>query len=449
VKWLALACALALVLPAAAWLRRHPAHMPKMWLLFGFVPFANDTYHWYMALISWSKWPGYVKGIEVSSVDLVALTLYLCLPRTGHRLPFRFTMGLYFLAVLLSTLQAPVPEAALFYPWQLARVFLVYAAVVKGCADERMIPSVLTGMAIGLSLQAGYAIWDRVGLGILQAAGGEFHQNFLGLMSHFVVFPCAALLLAGVPMWRPAIGLFAGLLVEVLTVSRATVGLAAGGYAGLFFLSALRGWTRRKALFLAFGVVAIAALAPFIQSSFERRFAQQTTESEAYEERLAFARAAIMMIEDHPMGVGANSYVTVANAGDYNIRAGVSLAETSRSQNVHNVYLLVAAETGYVGLITYLLVLLRPLVVAFRCGWRQRGDRTGDLLLGLGMALLVVYFHSNFEWIFITWSPQYLFAMDAGLIAGLAVQLGYWPERAAIRLRIAGAAAPITKTARR
>ena len=96
------------------------------------------------------------------------------------------------------------------------------------------------------------------------------------------------------------------------------------------------------------------------------------------------------------------------------------------SAHVHNVYYLVAAETGYIGLITYVLILLQPLIVAFRCSWRSPSDQRGDILLGLGMSLLVVYIHSFFEWIFITFSAQYMFALNAGLIAGLATELGYW-----------------------
>jgi hypothetical protein len=71
-------------------------------------------------------------------------------------------------------------------------------------------------------------------------------------------------------------------------------------------------------------------------------------------------------------------------------------------------------------------MLARPLVVAFRCGWRNRGDRRGDLLLGLGMSLLIVYIHSYFEWIFITFAAQYMWALEVGMVAGLATQLGYW-----------------------
>ena len=154
--------------------------------------------------------------------------------------------------------------------------FWSIAVVTKACAvDERVAPALLTGMAFGLCFEACDVIWERFGLGILQTGGSIGHQNFLGLMSHFVVFPWFALLLAGERGWRAILGPASGVIVEVLTVSRATIGLAGMGYAGLFLLSSFRGWTSRKAILLAAGVVAVGVLTPLIISSFNKRFERE------------------------------------------------------------------------------------------------------------------------------------------------------------------------------
>ena len=63
-----------------------------------------------------------------------------------------------------------------------------------------------------------------------------------------------------------------------------------------------------------------------------------------------------------------------------------------------------------------LVMLLQPLIVVFRCGWRNPGDRKGELSLGLGMSLLIVCIHSYCEWIFITFPRQYMLALDAGMV---------------------------------
>jgi O-antigen ligase len=445
VKWAALAIVLALFFPLVGWLRHNPRDAPKIWMLMGFLPFGLGDFHLYMAAISWPGWPGYVKGTEISVLDVLALAVYVSLPRTKFAVPFRFSMVLYFLAVLLSVLQTPVPITAMFYAWQLARMFLVYAVVTKGCADERVAPALLTGMTIGLCFEACEAVWQRFGLGILQAGGTMASQNFLGFMSHFVTFPWLALLLAGQRGWQPPVTPLVGLIIAIVTVSRATIGLMGAGYVGLFGLSVLRRWTSRKALVLAAGVAAICLVTPLILSSLDTRFSEHPIEGN-YNERAAFEKAATMMLADHPLGVGANYYVVAANTEGYNNRAGVAMIIGSDSAEVHNVYYLVAAETGYIGLIAFVMMLLQPLLVAFRCGWRNRGDRRGDLLLGLGMSLFIVYVHSYFEWIFVMFQAQYMFAMDVGMVAGLATQLGYWRRSQATNpARVVGATEHIVR----
>ena len=423
-KWVGLVILVAAIVPLAGWLRRNPAEAPRIWMFMGFLPFALVPFHLYVAVMSWPEWPGYVKGAEFSVLDALAMAIYLSLPRARHPLPFRLSMTFYFLAALISVLQAGVPMAALFYPIQLARMFLVYAVVTRACADARVVPALLKGMAAGLLMQAGSAIWERIALGMLHAGGTMGHQNLLGLTSHLIVFPFFALLLAGRRGWLPAVVVLAGVVVEVLTASRATLGLAGIAFASVLILSVLRRWTSRKAMVGLIGLVAIAAISPLALSAFAQRGEAALKSSD--EERVAFATAAAMIVSDHPLGVGANNYVVAANIGGYNSKAGVASVTGSLSTNVHNLYWLIIAETGYLGLIAFVLLLLRPLTVALRCGWRNRGDQRGDLLLGLGIALLTVYIHSLFEWVFITFVPQYMFALVMGMVAGLAEQLGYW-----------------------
>jgi O-Antigen ligase len=407
-----------------------------VWMLVGLLPFVLAAAPGLdIALMSLPLWPGFAKGAEISALDVIALALYLSLPRAKSPLPFRFAMAIYFMAVLLSAFQAQVPVATLFYLWQLARVFLLYAVVTRACVDERVPAALLTGMTLGLCFQAGSVVWQRFGLGVLQAGGTMGHQNLLGLMSHFAVFPLFALLLAGERGWQTAIAPLAGSLIAVLTASRATLGLAGAGYAFVFMLSILRGWTPRKAMVALLAGVVVAALSPIAISSLERRFAN-LAQAEHYDERAAFEKAAVMMFSDHPMGVGANNYVVVANGSGYLERAGVAWNTGSRGTSVHNAYWLAAAETGYLGVAVIVFLLLRPLTVAFICGWRNPNDRRGDLLLGLGTSLLLVAVHSLFEWGLFLSSVQYSCAMIMGMVAGLAQQLGYWRSARAYGPRI-------------
>jgi O-antigen ligase len=429
VKWVLLAIAIVCVIPLTGWLRNNPRQSPKIWMLVGFLILQHGPLHVYMAIISWPGWPGYIYGAEISLLDLILLAIFFSRPSGQGPLPFKFAMGFYLVAILLSATQASVPQEVVFYAWQFARIFFAYMVICRACADDPGVtPSLLKGMAFGILLATCQAIWERFGLGILRTSGSFGHENFLGVVSHFVVLPFFALLLAGERGWlAPAVSL-AGIVIAALTASRATFALAVFGYVVVFAASALRGWNPRKTKITAICLLATLAVTPLIVSSFESRF--QSDAAGAFfgtdENRVALAETASMILNDHPMGIGANHFIVVANTQGYFSRAGVGW--TNFRAIVHNAYWLVAAETGYLGILSFVILLATPLIVAFRCSWQNRRDQRGDLLLGLGVALLTVYLHSLYEWVFVTFEVQYIFAASVGLIAGLAQQLNYWKQ---------------------
>ena len=398
----------------------------------GFLLFKPDFVRVDMALYSWSAvWRTYVQGFEVFLVDLVLLAIYIGLPRQRQTVPFLFPIGLYVFAALIATFQANVTMPSVFYVWQLLRITFAYVVITRACADERVIPAILKGMAIGLCVQAGYSVYERFALGVLQAGGSYGNQNLLGMMSHFAILPAFALLLAGQRGALPFITALCGAILTVLTTSRATVGLAAIGYFAIFALSILRGWTSRKVLVAMFAVACLAVLLPLALSSFEQRAAQNPVSDSEFtfvdDSRTAMERAAGLILADHPMGIGPNQYQVVANIDGYNTRAGVNWFDAA--SNVHNVYWLVAAETGYLGLVAWIIMLLRPLGVALVCGWSNRKDWRGDLLLGLAVALVIAYVHSYYEWSMVTANRPISvrchdriggrFSAAAGILAGL------------------------------
>jgi O-antigen ligase len=429
-KWLALSIGLMAIIPLAGWIRANPRHSLKIWMLLGFLPFVTSYFHFYMAAYSASEWGGYVKGAEISIIDIIAMSLYLNLPRTRESLPFRYLMALYFVAALISAIQALAPIQSLFFPWQLARMFLLYATVARGCVDYRVTRAIMKGMAFAIIFETLFVIWQRFGLGLVQTPGTLGHQNLLGIMSHFVTLPFFALLLSNARGKLPAVAVLSGALLGVSTASRATIGLLAVGLAGIFSFSAMGKWTSRKATVLLVGALASAVLAPAAMAALEHRFevvplGDQEGE-DSYDERGAYKSVAAAMLDDHPFGIGANHFTVIGNVGGYFERSKLGAYTLARSGNVHNIYYLVAAETGYPGLIAVLLLLGAPLFVALRCGWRNLGDERGDLLLGLGVSLLAVYVHSWEEWSLATFSAEYLLAITMGLVAANAQQLGYW-----------------------
>jgi O-antigen ligase len=441
VKWIVLSGCLVFAVPLSDFLRRNPHRAQIVWMLIGLLPFVIQYFHFYMAVDSAIWGGGYVKGAEISILDVLALALYFATGSPKQALPFRFVMSFYFLMVVFSAFEAWQPKLSLMYAWQLARMYLVYATVARGCSDPRVSPSLMTGLGLAIIFELCFVVWQRFGQGMVQTYGTEDAPNLLGVMSHFVILPFFALVLNGRRGAFPIVVLLAGIIVVVSTASRAAVGLEVLGLATIFALSAMRKWTPWKQRILILGVLATALILPAVNASFKERFnvsGSPDSGDSQYDEREAYKKAAALMLSEHPLGIGANQFAVIGNMGGYYSRAGVKAAAMARAGNVHNAYYLTAAEMGYPGVVALLLLLISPLFAAFRCGWRNLGDYRGDLVLGLGVALLIVALHSWFEWSFVTFPVQYLLAIELGLIAGNAQQLGYWSlgRRNATRVQV-------------
>lgn len=141
------------------------------------------------------------------------------------------------------------------------------------------------------------------------------------------------------------------------------------------------------------------------------------------EERTAMTSAASMIIADHPLGVGPNQYLIVANLGGYSERAGVAWNYANRSAPVHNSYLLVWAELGIVGLIGLITMLVATMVVGLRAMRRLVWDERSELMIGLLATLIVVSAHIAFEWLVVTNYVHYLLAMSMGALVGITATL--------------------------
>jgi O-antigen ligase len=322
------------------------------------------------------------------------------------------------LAALLSVAQSAVPLGSVFYSFQLLRTYILIVAVAKVAHDPRVLRWIALGLATGIIYQATFTVWQKAN-GAFQAAGTMGHQNLLGLMSHFVTFPLIAMLLGGMRSRLLMLGVAASLIVVALGASRGAIGFTAIGIALLLVLSLVRNTTPHKLRMVGLAAVVFVLISPLMVTAIQNRMGQHGAEEGNDKERLAFERAAKAMWTDHPMGVGANQYVVVANTQGYSQRAGVAWNSTSRAANVHNAYLLVAAETGWIGLITFIVMLGSIIWSGFRFAFQDRHDPRGEVVLGCTVAVFMTSVHNFYEWIFVIYQAQYTFAVSVGIIVGM------------------------------
>lgn len=418
-KWIALLFIIMAAPALAAWLRTNPRRAPWIWSLLTFLPFVLGPWHLMVAPYATPFWSGYVKGWEVSLLDSVAIGVLFGsrgrLPGPLLVIPF---IG-YILAAAFAVSQARFGALAWSYPIQLCRVFLVFLAVAKVVRLEEGERAVLRGLILGICVQAGYAFWARAG-GALQTGGSLGHQNLLGFVSHMALMPAFAVFLGGRWPRLALFGVIGGLTVVILTASRATIALSGLGLILTLIISMAVRFSGRKAVVGLAGVALLLVAFPLAQASLDRRFAaKQGSFFQEDREREAFERAALAMLAVKPMGVGPNHYVFIANTEGYSAKAGVTWAEGSRSTNVHNSYLLIAAESGYLGLLTFAMLIGCSIVGAFATAVRYRREAGSDTLIGVGCGIVATALHGNYEWMFVIYPTQYLFAASLGIIAGL------------------------------
>jgi hypothetical protein len=393
--------------------RRHWAYF-----FLGMLPFVVHTWQVEAALINWAAWPGYAKGMVLTLEDTLALAIITTHRQPHGRPPLTGFIALYMLAVAQSIAQAEVPMASTFYLFQMMRFIVVVIAVAKIAGNPRALQWLGMGLACGMTYEAILTLNQKM-QGAFQAAGNMAHPNQLGMMAHFVILPLLGMLLAGYRSRILMLGIVSSLVVVIAGASRATIGLVGLGVALVLLLSLFRHSTPHKKRMVGFAVVAMLVATPFLLNSVGKRLAQQQEHASGYDERDAFERTAKSIWNDYPMGVGANYYIPIANGKGYAARAGVAWSGGSRATNVHNTFLLVAAETGWPGLITYVAMLGAAVLAGWRFTFGRRRDPRGDIALGSTIAIVMMALHSKYEWITMTYQVQYVIAISFGVISGL------------------------------
>lgn len=169
----------------------------------------------------------------------------------------------------------------------------------------------------------------------------------------------------------------------------------------------------------ASAVLLLLVATPFMYSALERRSEQDKASSN--EERASMKLAASMMIADHPLGVGGDQYVLVANTGGYSERAGVPWSTANRAAPVHSTYYLITAEFGFLGLAGFLALLASFIVMGFRMLGKPWSSETSELVPGLAASMIIFCIHIGFEWVFMHFVLHYLFALTTAMLVALSL----------------------------
>jgi len=391
------------------------------------------------AVYGWPTWPAPVKGLEVSFVDAVAVALLASTKRVPIPFSFKLSLGIICLALVISTAASQNRVAAAFYIWELLRTVLLFVAIARACAtDTRAAIALVAGLALAMVFEPIWMLTQHVD----RPGGSLGHSNTFGIAADFVMFPALALLFGGRRPALPAAAVAAGLVCAILGGSRASLGLFTIGVVLTTVFSIFYKRSSRKYALAGVLAVLFVAAVPVLIWAPSHRSQQDLASSD--QQRAAMKEAARMIVADHPLGIGANQYVVVANVGGYSARAGVDWNWATRNAPVHDTYYLVTAEMSFIGLIGILAMFGSVLTLGFRTLRRPIQDESGELVPGLLAAMIIVSIHISYEFAFMDFMLHYLFAMCAGMLVAIAArtkEAARAPARAALSPR---ALAPAT-----
>lgn len=150
------------------------------------------------------------------------------------------------------------------------------------------------------------------------------------------------------------LALFFSVITLVITFSVGS--WVAFGLVAIYFtvFEERRGLISKSVKMFFWTIVLVSLLSPFVSKSY---LTQETGVTEKISKRLELAEAAGLIFSESPLvGVGLNNFVVALP------EVGVKPAVSWWLQPVHNIFLLLLAETGLIGLIVFVIFLWKALV---------------------------------------------------------------------------------------
>jgi len=266
--------------------------------------------------------------------------------------------------------------------------------------------------------------------GMYQVHGTFEHQNPLAMYSVLVGMVFLAVGLG--PSFKGAnlmlLGFLAcGIIVEC-TLSRGALVMFGAGAVGVIGVSLVEKPTSRRLLLTSvmavLGSVGLVLALGTIMARFHDKGNQASGEL-----REVMKDACRAMVHDHPLGIGWNNYALVVNPPypyaeiyyDWLRGMGMKIIESEPNSVVESHYYLLLAETGYVGLGSWLLVIFIGLWRNFRAFWAFGHSFRRCLALGVAAGCALNYEQSTLERVLVQPRNLMIWLILMGVTARLEV----------------------------
>lgn len=386
-------------------------------------------------LVSMEQYRGPVRGFEIALADIICLGLIFgMLLRTGSLIVWkpRFTLLLlgFFIFSVANVYFSLYRIYGWFAIWQLFRMGVMYWCITNFFATEEysigsiralMVGYVATAMILGM-----IAFKQKYVDGIYRIGAFFDHSNTLPSFS--IIFLCAILVwflhdrdLKPIQHLIALVSVLAMTFAILATGSRTGMMTAAGSIVAGLGISNLRGRgntrVRFTTIFLLFCMLIGGLL---VIDTVIDRFLNAPESSE--EARNEFEIAAIMMADDNRFGVGLNQYSQTLTVTE-RYRKHIKIMQYEEQAGVaHHIYLLSAAELGYIGMAYFILIIA---LFIFSMGWYGLTCKSLEqrLLLALAVGFCAIFAIGLFEWVLRQTPVLYQLVVAAGFGQALITKI--------------------------
>lgn len=386
---------------------------------------------------------GVDRGFAVTVPDLLffGFFLWLLMGGSGQKLiwwPYNTTLWLLFIAItFISLIHSPVAYHGLFSIHKLIRGYVLFWVMVNLVRDKEDVQAVVMGMLAAVIFQTSNVLWAKyVTKRVVNRSVGSFpHPNTLAMYVDLIIPTILSLFLANgfaksQNKWA-VLAVLGGVINVIFTKSRAALVIAVGALGLVTVVSIMLKPTGRKIGIVLAGFVAMDIIGAMAAPKIIARFEKAPEASELT--RVYFNMAARAMARDHLFGTGYNSYSWMLEHTDYYWFVYPDALETvdnleefresergrSRLGTAHHIYYLMAAETGWPGMMIFIFFLLRYYLHNVVLLITTRDEYYQAILLGLLVGFTTLHFQGLLEWIFRQTQVFYLFCALSGLMVSI------------------------------
>lgn len=382
---------------------------------------------------------GVDRGFGVTLCDLLFLGFFLWIILGGQKKKIRwlpFNSLPWFLLIgwsILSLTTALNGFIGLFTIHKFIRCWILYFVIVNTVRDRKDLVAVILGLTFSIYFQGLNVFWAKYVTGAVtnRAVGTFRHPNTLAMYINLVGPLLLSVLLTNElkPKTNKLImgAIITGIICVIFTKSRAAIVLHPTGLGLAAGISFLQKPTTHKAGLLTLGMIAVLILGSMALPRVIRRF--QNAPEESMETRVLFNDAAKAMAHDNFFGIGINCYSMALSNTDYywyvypeyvDVDDPEAFRETKRGQSrlgtAHHIYLLYAAEIGWIGMGIFMMHCALFWFYNLTAWLRAKNQVHKAIFLGLIISTSIHHAHGTLEWVFRQTEILYFFFALMGLM---------------------------------